>query len=425
VLIACKTIIGFGAPNKQGGSGVHGAPLGPDEIAAARETLGWKAPAFEVPEDILSLWRNAGSRGQKIRSDWEARLASAAPSTQAEFNRRMSGELPASLHDAMRSYKQELAANPPVIASRNASQNALEIINPALTDTLGGSADLTGSNNTKSKTMTGLSAQDYAGRYVYYGIREHGMAAAMNGMALHGGVIPYGGTFMVFTDYCRPAIRLSALMGQRVIYVMTHDSIGLGEDGPTHQPVEHLAAMRAIPNLNVMRPADAMETAECWEIALASKDRPSLLVLSRQKLKPMRTEFSSANLCELGAYELAATKGAGVVIFATGSEIEVAMATKDMLDAQGLGARVVSVPSMELFEAQSEDYKKKILGKEKIRMAIEAGIRQSWDRFIGNDGIFIGMNSFGASAPAEVLFEKFGITAKDAVAAVKARLDVK
>ena len=425
VLIACKTIIGFGAPNKQGGSGVHGAPLGPDEIAAARETLGWKAPAFEVPEDILSLWRNAGSRGQKIRSDWEARLASAAPSTQAEFNRRMSGELPASLHDAMRSYKQELAANPPAIASRNASQNALEIINPALTDTLGGSADLTGSNNTKSKTMTGLSAQDYAGRYVYYGIREHGMAAAMNGMALHGGVIPYGGTFMVFTDYCRPAIRLSALMGQRVIYVMTHDSIGLGEDGPTHQPVEHLAAMRAIPNLNVMRPADAMETAECWEIALASKDRPSLLVLSRQKLKPMRTEFSSANLCELGAYELAATKGAGVVIFATGSEIEVAMATKDMLDAQGLGARVVSVPSMELFEAQSEDYKKKILGKEKIRMAIEAGIRQSWDRFIGNDGIFIGMNSFGASAPAEVLFEKFGITAKDAVAAVKARLDVK
>ena len=425
VLIACKTIIGFGAPNKQGGSGVHGAPLGPDEIAAARETLGWKAPAFDVPNDILSLWRNAGSRGQKIRSDWEARLASAAPSTQAEFNRRMSGELPASLHDAMRSYKQELAANPPSIASRNASQNALEIINPALTDTLGGSADLTGSNNTKSKTMTGLSAQDYAGRYVYYGIREHGMAAAMNGMALHGGVIPYGGTFMVFTDYCRPAIRLSALMGQRVIYVMTHDSIGLGEDGPTHQPVEHLAAMRAIPNLNVMRPADAMETAECWEIALASKDRPSLLVLSRQKLKPMRTEFSSANLCELGAYELAATKGAGVVIFATGSEIEVAMATKDMLDAQGLGARVVSVPSMELFEAQSEDYKKKILGKEKIRMAIEAGIRQSWDRFIGNDGIFIGMNSFGASAPAEVLFEKFGITAKDAVAAVKARLDVK
>jgi transketolase len=422
VMIACKTIIGYGAPNKQGGAGVHGSPLGPDEIKAAREKLGWSAAPFEVPAPILKLWRDAGSRGTKDRAAWEGRLTAATPAIQSEFNRRQSGELPTAFHEGLRAYKQELAANPPAIASRNASQNALEVINPLLPDTLGGSADLTGSNNTKTKTTNGFSASDYSGRYMYYGIREHGMAAAMNGMALHGGVIPYGGTFLVFTDYCRPAIRLSALMQQRVVYVMTHDSIGLGEDGPTHQPVEHVASLRTIPNLLVMRPCDAMETTECWEIALASRTQPSILALTRQKLKPMRTEFTSTNMCALGAYELAATKKSAVVIFASGSEVEIAMQAKEILDAQGLGARVVSVPSMELFEQQSEDYKRKLLGKEKVRMAIEAGVRQSWDRFIGADGLFIGMTGFGASAPAEVLYEKFGITAKHAVTAVKTRL---
>lgn len=422
VMIACKTIIGYGAPNKQGGSGVHGSPLGPDEIKAAREKLGWSSAPFEVPAPILKLWRDAGARGAKDRAAWESRLGAAAPAIQSEFNRRQSGDLPAAFHEGMRAYKQELAANPPAIASRNASQNALEVINPLLPDAIGGSADLTGSNNTKTKTISGFSAEDYSGRYMYYGIREHGMAAAMNGMALHGGVIPYGGTFLVFTDYCRPAIRLSALMQQRVVYVMTHDSIGLGEDGPTHQPVEHVAALRTIPNLLVMRPCDAMETAECWEIALASRTQPSVLALTRQKLKPMRDEFTSTNMCALGAYEVAATKKSAVVIFASGSEVEIAMEAKEILDAQGLGARVVSVPSMELFEQQSEDYKRKLMGKEKVRMAIEAGVRQSWDRFIGSDGLFIGMTGFGASAPAEVLYEKFGITAKHAVAAVKTRL---
>lgn len=422
VMIACKTIIGYGAPNKQGGAGVHGSPLGPDEIKAAREKLGWSAAPFEVPAPILKLWRDAGARGAKDRAAWETRLGSAKPAIQAEFNRRQSGDLPAAFHEGMRAYKQELATNPPAIASRNASQNALEVINPLLPDAIGGSADLTGSNNTKTKTISGFSAEDYSGRYMYYGIREHGMAAAMNGMALHGGVIPYGGTFLVFTDYCRPAIRLSALMQQRVVYVMTHDSIGLGEDGPTHQPVEHVASLRTIPNLLVMRPCDAMETAECWEIALASRTQPSVLALTRQKLKPMRDEFTSTNMCALGAYEVAATKKSAVVIFASGSEVEIAMQAKEILDAQGLGARVVSVPSMELFEQQSEDYKRKLMGKEKVRMAIEAGVRQSWDRFIGSDGLFIGMTGFGASAPAEVLYEKFGITAKHAVAAVKTRL---
>ena len=419
VLIAAKTIIGYGAPNKQGGSGVHGSPLGPDEIAAAREKLGWTAAPFEIPADIAAHWRAAGARGEATRKAWEGRLAASAH--KDEFSRRMAGELPASFHAALAAYKESLAANPPALATRNASQNALEIINPALADTLGGSADLTGSNNTKSKAQNGLSATDYSGRYVYYGIREHGMAAAMNGMALHGGVIPYGGTFLVFTDYCRPSIRLSALMGQRVVYVMTHDSIGLGEDGPTHQPVEHVAALRAIPNLLVMRPCDAIETAECWEVALANKARPSVLALTRQKLAPARKDVSK-NLCLLGAYDIAPAAKADAVIFASGSEVEIAIAAKKALEAEGISARVVSVPSMELFREQPKEYQAKVLGTEKVRVAIEAGIRMGWDSFIGSDGDFIGMTGFGASAPAEVLYEKFGITAKHAVAAVKAKL---
>lgn len=417
-LIACKTIIGFGAPTKQGTAATHGSPLGPDEIAGARKALDWPYAPFEVPADTLKAWRAAGARGKSDRAAWQSRLAKHPQ--KAEFERAMSGRLPDGFAGAMVAYKQALAANPPAIATRNASQNALDIINVALPDTLGGSADLTGSNNTKSKDMKPLTAADYGGRYIHYGIREHGMAAAMNGMALHGGVIPYGGTFLCFTDYCRPSIRLAALMGIRVVFVMTHDSIGLGEDGPTHQPVEHMAALRVIPNLHVMRPCDAVETAECWEIALAAEKTPSVLALTRQKLKPARLTYSAKNLSALGAYEVApSAKKSKVVIFASGSEVEIAIDAKAKLDAAGVPARVVSVPSIDLFEKQGKAYKEKLLGTEKIRVAIEAGVRTTWDRFIGQDGIFIGMTGFGASGPAEKLYEHFGITAAAVVKAVK------
>jgi transketolase len=415
-MIACKTIIGFGAPNKQGSNGVHGSPLGPDEIAAARKTLGWEHAPFVVPTDIMAKWREVGARGESTREAWEARLA--ASPHKAEFTRLMKGELPANFNDVIAAYKKELSAKPPHIATRNSSQNALEVINPVVMEAIGGSADLTGSNNTKSKDLRPFNAADYGGRYVYYGIREHGMAAALNGMALHGGVIPYGGTFMCFTDYCRPSIRLAALMGIRSIFVMTHDSIGLGEDGPTHQPVEHLAAMRVIPNLLVFRPCDAVETAECWQLALQSEKSPSILTLTRQKLKPARLTYSAKNLCALGAYEVApSAKKSKAVIFASGSEVEIAMEAKAVLDKKGVPTRVVSVPSMELFERQSKAYKIALMGTEKIRIAIEAGVRTGWDCFIGTEGTFIGMTGFGASAPAEVLYQKFGITAKAAVKA--------
>ena len=416
VLIACKTIIGFGAPTKQGTAATHGSPLGPDEIAGVRKALGWDHEPFVVPNDLMDAWRAAGSRGAAARAAWEKRLAASAH--KAEFSRAVSGKLPAGFDQVMASYKQELAKNPPWIATRNSSQNALDVINAAVPETIGGSADLTGSNNTKSKDMKGFSAADYSGRYMYYGIREHGMAAAMNGMALHGGVIPYGGTFLCFTDYCRPSIRLSALMEQRVIYVMTHDSIALGEDGPTHQPVEHLAAMRVMPNVNVFRPCDAVETAECWQLALKDEKRPSILALTRQKLKPARLSYSEENLCARGAYEIAPSdKPATVVIFASGSEVEIAIAAKAMLDQAGKPTRVVSVPSMECFERQDKAYKAKILGTETIRIAIEAGVRTCWDRFIGVDGSFIGMTGFGASGPAEQLYKHFGITAEAVVKA--------
>jgi transketolase len=416
VLIACKTVIGFGAPTKAGTAGCHGSPLGPDEIAGARKALGWIHEPFIIPNDLMDAWRKAGARGAEARSAWSARLA--ASPHRAEFERRTKGTLPASFDAALTAYKQELAKAPPTLATRNASQNTLDVINAALPDTVGGSADLTGSNNTKSKELKAFTAADYGGRYIYYGIREHGMAAAMNGMALHGGVIPYGGTFLVFTDYCRPSIRLSALMGQRVIYVMTHDSIGLGEDGPTHQPVEHLAALRVIPNLAVYRPCDAIETAECWELALRDETRPSVLALTRQKLKPARLSWSADNLCGLGAYEIAPAAGKSqVVIFASGSEVEIALSAKTSLDAAGRPARVVSVPSMERFAQQDSAYQARIMGHETIRIAIEAGVRQGWDRFIGADGHFIGMTDFGASGPAELLYKHFGITPEAAVKA--------
>ena len=418
VMIACKTVIGYGAPTKAGTSGSHGSPLGPEEIAGARKALGWDYEPFVVPNELMDAWRKAGSRGAADSAAWTARLA-ASPKKE-EFSRRNSGKLPANFDAVIAGYKQELAKNPPALATRNSSQNALDVINAAVPETVGGSADLTGSNNTKSKELKPLNAADYGGRYVYYGIREHGMAAAMNGMALHGGVIPYGGTFLVFTDYCRPSIRLSALMQQRVIYVMTHDSIGLGEDGPTHQPVEHLAAMRVIPNLAVYRPCDAVETAECWQLALKDETRPSVLALTRQKLKPARIAYSEENLCAKGAYDIAPSdKPATVVIFASGSEVEIAIAAKALLDQAGKPARVVSVPSMENFERQDAAYKAKVLGAEKTRIAIEAGVRTGWDRFIGVEGTFIGMTGFGASGPAELLYKHFGITAEAVVKAAQ------
>jgi transketolase len=417
-MIACRTIIGFGAPNKQGTAATHGAALGVEEVAAARKTLGWEYPPFEVPDSILDAWRKAGARGAAARDAWKKRHDTNVQ--RDEFARAISGVLPSSFANALDDYKEALAASPPALATRNASQNALDVINVAIPETVGGSADLTGSNNTKSKDLKPLTAADYGGRYIYYGIREHAMAAAMNGMALHGGIIPYGGTFLCFTDYCRPSIRLSALMGVRVIYVMTHDSIGLGEDGPTHQPVEHLWALRAIPNLNVFRPCDAVETTECWALALQSADAPSILALTRQKLRPVRLAYAADNLSAHGAYEIAASsRKAKAVIFASGSEVEIALDAKALLDQSGTPTRVVSVPSVELFDKQPKAYREKVLGTEKLRIAIEAGIRLGWDRFIGLDGIFIGMQGFGASGPGEKVYEHFDITANAVVKAVK------
>ena len=419
-LIACKTTIGFGAPTKAGTNKAHGSPLGKDEIAATRKALGWTSAPFEVPSDILDAWRLAGLRSVKRRKEWEARLAKADTDIRGEFERRMRGDLPGAFEPAMAAYKQKLAADKPKVATRKSSEMALEIVNGAVPETIGGSADLTGSNNTKTSQTKPITPTDFSGRYVYYGIREHGMAAAMNGMALHGGLIPYSGTFLVFSDYARPAMRLASLMHQRVVFVMTHDSIGLGEDGPTHQPVEHLAALRAIPNHLVFRPADAMESAECWEIALNSRTAPSTIALTRQNLPAVRTEYSEENLCARGAYELArASDDAVVTIFATGSEIEIALAARGKLEAHGHPTRVVSVPCFELFEQQSKDYQAAIIGKSKVNIAIEAGIRQGWDRFIGREGIFIGMHGFGASGPFEKLYEHFGITADAAAAAAE------
>ena len=425
-LIACKTTIGFGAPNKGGTNKVHGSPLGKEEIEATRKALGWTSAPFEVPSDVLDAWRLAGLRSVRHRKEWEKRLAAADSDKRGEFERRMRGDLPAGFEHAMAAYKQKLAADRPKVATRKSSEMALEVVNGVLAETIGGSADLTGSNNTKTSQTKPVTAPDYSGRYVYYGIREHGMAAAMNGMALHGGLIPYSGTFLVFSDYARPAMRLASLMHQRVVFVMTHDSIGLGEDGPTHQPVEHMAALRAIPNHLVFRPADAMETAECWEIALNSRNAPSTIALTRQNLPAVRKDYSEENLSARGAYELAqASDDAAVTIFATGSEVEIALAARDRLQAHGHPTRVVSVPCFELFEQQSKEYQTAIIGSSRVNIAIEAGIRQGWDRFIGRDGIFIGMTGFGASGPYEKLYEHFGITADAAAAAAEKLLHPK
>ncbi|MDB5662086.1 MAG: transketolase, partial [Sphingomonas bacterium] len=406
-LIACRTIIGYGAPNKQGTSATHGSALGADEVAAARQVLEWMHDPFVLPDDVTAAWAEAGRRGAPVHAEWAERLA--AHPDRAEFERRMAGNLPEGF--SLKAHKDALIAKPQKVATRRASEIALEAINDLLPEAIGGSADLTGSNNTKTKSQKPLTAQDYSGRYIYYGIREFGMAAAMNGMALHGGVIPYGGTFLVFSDYCRPAIRLSALQQTRVVYVMTHDSIGLGEDGPTHQPVEHAMSLRMVPNLDVYRPADAVETAECWALALERADGPSLLCLTRQNLPQLRTERGD-NLIDRGAYRLvAATAARKVVILATGSEVELAVATAEALEAQGIGADVVSMPCWSLFDAQDEAYRAGILPEGVLRVSIEAGTTLGWEHYTGLGGLRIGLDRFGASAPAEDLFERFGFTA--------------
>jgi transketolase len=421
-MIACKTIIGFGAPHKQGTHNVHGSPLGAAEIAAARKELDWDFEPFVVPSDILDAWRLSGLRNTKCRADWEARLSGAEAGLKAEFARRFAGKLPGGLAPAIIAYKQKLADEKPTVATRKASENALEVINGVLSETIGGSADLTGSNNTKTSQTKSITPADFSGRYLHYGVREHGMAAAMNGIALHGGIIPYSGGFLIFSDYCRPSIRLAALMGIRVIHVLTHDSIGLGEDGPTHQPVEQMAALRAIPNLLMFRPADATETAECWQIALENQHRPSGIALTRQNLVAARTEMTEENLCASGAYELVSSADAKVTIFATGSEVEIALDASRQLEAKGVSTRIVSVPCVELFAEQSEEYQQAIIGTSPVKIAVEAGIRQGWDHLIGSDGIFIGMKSFGASGPYKELYKHFGITAEAVVAAAEAKL---
>ncbi|MGE0152286.1 MAG: transketolase [Reyranellaceae bacterium] len=423
-MIACKTVIGYGAPKKAGTAATHGSPLGKEEVAGAREKLSWPHAAFEIPEPVLRAWRQAGGRGASIRAAWEKQLAETPAEQRTEFVRRIRGELPKELDGAIAAFKEKMRAEKPSWATRKSSQEVLEAINPILPETVGGSADLTGSNNTKTAGLKVVTRADYAGRYVHYGIREHAMAAAMNGMALHGGIIPYGGTFLVFTDYCRPSIRLSALMGQRVIYVMTHDSIGLGEDGPTHQPVEHLAALRAIPNLLVLRPADAIETAECWQLALESRDRPSVIALSRQNLPTVRHDAEGGNLCAKGGYVLAEANGkAQAHLIATGSEVSVALAARSLLQNEGIPTAVVSLPSWELFEAQDVAYRQAVLGDAGVaRVAAEAAVGFGWERYLGTDGVFVGMTGFGASAPAPALYKHFGITPEAVAAAAKGKL---
>ena len=417
-MIACKTIIGFGAPHKQGTEKTHGSALGAAEVEATRKNLGWPYPPFEIPADCLQAWRTAGARSRGLREEWDARIA--AHPRRDEFWRAAAAEIPAQFSKRMGEYKAGLVTSKPNVATRKSSEMALEVINDAIPITLGGSADLTESNLTLTKGMKSIAPGDFSGRYVHYGIREFGMSAAMNGICLHGGFIPYGGTFLIFSDYARGAIRLSALMGIRVIYVLTHDSIGLGEDGPTHQPIEQLASLRALPHLNVFRPCDAIETTECWELALAETRRPSALALTRQNLPTLRTS-SEANSCAMGAYVLSEADGPrDLTLLATGSEVSLAVAAAKILREKGKRVAVVSMPCWELFEEQSEDYRAKVLGAAP-RIGIEAAARFGWDRYIGATGSFIGMSSFGASAPGPDVYKHFGFTA-DAVVAAAAKL---
>jgi transketolase len=422
VMIACRTIIGFGLTGRQGTQKAHSDAPGAEVVAAARKELGWEFEPFVVPDDLLNQWRAIGRTGAGAYDAWKARKA--ASKRAREFDDTINDVIPPSLSSALIDLKAKLSAEKPAAGTRKMSEKALEVINGQLQNTIGGSADLTPSNNTRSKGLVEISPGNFTGRYIHYGIREHGMCAAMNGMALHGGIIPYGGTFMVFSDYCRPSIRLAALMGIRVVFVMTHDSIGVGEDGPTHQPVEHLAALRAIPNLLVMRPADGVETAECWDLALRNDRRPSLIAFSRQDVPTVRDTHTSENLSAKGGYELIGDANAKVTFLATGTEVSLAVEARAKLAAEGIPSRVVSMPCWKLFEEQSEGYRKEVLGPGTVKVAIEAGVREGWDRYIGSEllsegGAFVGMSTFGASGPYKDVYAKFGITADAAAAAAK------
>jgi transketolase len=423
-MIACKTTIGFGAPTKAGTSKAHGEPLGAEELAGAKKALGWNYGPFEVPDDVLQAWRNVGKQGASAHACWRGRFDAKPDALRNEFIRRViDRKRPKGLADVIRKLKDKLVADPPTVATRKASEMALDVLVPEMPELLLGSADLTPSNNTRTKGLKEIEPGDFSGRYIHYGIREMGMAAAMNGISTHGGFAPAGGTFLCFTDYARPSMRIAALSHVPVVYIMTHDSIGLGEDGPTHQPVEHLAALRAMPNMRVFRPADAVETAECWQLALENTTGPTVLALSRQNLTPVRTVANADNLCSHGAYELVAAKGeAKVSLYASGSEIEIAVAAQKELAGRGIATRVVSVPSLELLLAQPAERRNAIVGAAPIKIAIEAAVRFGWDAIIGPDGEFIGMHSFGASAPAKDLFKHFGITAEAAVNAALKRL---
>ena len=418
-LIACKTTIGFGAPTRAGTAKAHGEPLGKEEAAGAKKNLGWTAAPFEIPADILSAWRAAGARGASARASWEQRLSTAPQG--AELKRRLAGTLRPEVATAIHDLRAKFVAEKPSLGTRKSSEATIEALVPHMPELVMGSADLTGSNNTKAKSVDNLTPENYGGRYIHYGIREHGMVAAMNGLSLHGGVLPGGGTFLVFSDYCRPSIRLAALMGIPAIYVFTHDSIGLGEDGPTHQPVEHLAALRAMPNLLVLRPADAVETAEAWQVAIERRDGPTLLALSRQNLPTVRGAGDD-NLTARGAYELFGATDAKASIFASGSEIEIAVAARDLLAKENIAVRIVSVPSFELFAKQDAAARKAIIGTPTLRVAVEAGVRQGWDAIIGSDGLFVGMSSFGASGAYKAVYEHFGITAEGVASQVRAGL---
>jgi len=417
-LIACKTMIGFGSPNKAGTAATHGAPLGDEEIAATREALNWPHSPFEIPEAVSSAWRRVGAMKSAKMEAWRKRLDDSG--RKAEFERLISGTLPKDWLVSVQDFKRKHSAEKTKVATRKASQETLDVLAEAIPELAGGSADLTGSNLTKAKSQKPVTPGDFSGSYIHYGVREHGMAAAMNGIALHGGFVPYGGTFLIFTDYCRPAIRLSALMKQRVIYVMTHDSIGLGEDGPTHQPVEHLASLRAIPNLNVYRPCDVVETAECWAASLETSSTPSVLSLSRQGLPCLRTEHTDENLSAKGGYVLAEAEAKrAVTLIASGSEVEIAMQACDQLKAEGISAAVVSMPCLDKFEEQSQEYRDQVIHPDTPVVVVEAAIEQSWGKYIGRNGKFVGMSTFGASAPANELYEHFGITTQNVVNAAK------
>jgi transketolase len=423
-LIACKTTIGFGAPTKAGTSKAHGEALGAEELAGAKKALGWNYGPFEIPDDVLAAWRNVGKQGASAHADWNSRFDAKPDTLRSEFMRRViDRKRPDALPEVFRKLKEKLVAEPPTVATRKASELVLDVLVPAMPELLLGSADLTPSNNTRTKGLKEVTPDDFSGRYIHYGIREMGMAAAMNGLSTHGGFAPAGGTFLCFTDYARPSMRIAALSHVPVVYIMTHDSIGLGEDGPTHQPVEHLAALRAMPNMRLFRPADAVETAECWQLALENTSGPTVLALSRQNLTPVRTTAQAENLCSHGGYELVAAKGeAKVSLYASGSEVEIAVAAQKQLAAAGVATRVVSVPSLELLLKQPAEQRRAIVGNAPVKIAIEAAVRFGWDAVIGPEGIFIGMSTFGASAPAKDLYKHFGITAEAVVEAASAGL---